>query len=100
MAKAEYKIPFDDNGNMLTYDRRYQIEWRDNCQFEDTLTYKCYGRGRSSAVFVFTKSDGKTVSMFMTDIDDIIPKMVNGVLSGTFTYTKRGTNYGIKLVAN
>jgi len=44
MAK-EYKIPFDKDGNQLSYEG-YRAEFADNFEFEDTLVFTGeYGRG-------------------------------------------------------
>lgn len=105
MKKGNYQIPFDPDGNQLHYPEgryiagRYQEpEWRDNATVSDTLTYKNYCRGRSAAYFQFTRQDGTTATMFLTDMEAAIPHMVRGVITGQFTFTKRGANYGIQLV--
>ncbi len=101
MVKKDYKIPFDDKGNQLHYEwYSYQNgEWRDNEEFNDTLVYKGYARGRSAAYFLFHRASTQTeVVVFMTDFEKMIPLLTYGFLSGTFTYTKRGQNYGVKLV--
>lgn len=99
MAK-EYQVPFDKNGEMLSYPENWMVgEWKDNYIFSDTLEYDTYSRGRSSALICFkSQSNGKSYSMFMTDFDDVAKLMVNGVLKGTFTFQKRGQNYGIRMV--
>lgn len=105
MAK-DYKIPFDIDGNQQHYpENRYRdgkiIEpnFRDNEEFKDTLIYDGYSRGRSAAYFNFErKSTGTNVTVFLTDFEDMIPVMINGEITGRFTYTKRGQNYGVKLV--
>ena len=114
-------VPFDKNGDQKTYgdygdpyseptaeeqkgiDRGWGIveRWVPNTVFADTLQYVTYHRGRSSAMFEFKRaSNRKSVYMFMTDIDDIVPKMVSGTLSGVFTFSKRGANYGVKMVTD
>jgi hypothetical protein len=105
---GDYQIPFDRDGNQQHYPvswytgeypnnrRTVGPEWRDNEPFNDTLTYAGYGRGRSAAYFVFTRSDGKEVTMFMKDFDALIRQMVNGKVSGRFVFIKRGQNYGVK----
>ncbi|WP_156545807.1 hypothetical protein [Cupriavidus sp. D384] len=44
--------------------------------------------------FTFARSDGKTVNVFLTDMDKWIPKLADGKISGKFTFVKRGQNYG------
>jgi hypothetical protein len=69
-----------------------------NHQFTDTLKYKHYSRGRSAAYFIFERTDGRTVSVFLTDFESIIRKMSNGQITDTFTFCKRGSNFGCKLI--
>lgn len=69
-----------------------------NHVFSDTLEYVTYEKGRSAINFIFSRADGRKVSMFSTDFDVAIKKMVNGKLTGNFTFCKRGANYGCKLV--
>lgn len=108
MAKGAYQIPFDKDGNQQGYPEcwyegeypnytRVEPEWRDNVPFDDTLTYRGYGRGRSSATLHFKRSDGTEVQFFMTDFDDIARRMVRGKLKGRFQFVKRGQNYGCTL---
>lgn len=98
MAKGNYEIPFDEAGNQLDYPAYRTVHWQANHSFEDTLTYQHYGRGRSAVTFVFTRADGRKVTMFVSDLDDIVRHMVNGKITGQFTFIKRGQNYGCQLV--
>lgn len=102
MEKSQYQIPFDKNGNQLEYYNLYNNSFptlQDNYEFNDTLLYQTYGRGRSSITFVFKRqSTGKNVSMFVSDLHNAIPYLRNGCLSGKFTFVKKGRNYGCKLV--
>lgn len=59
-----------------------------------TLAYAGFARGRSAAYFVFRTQEGHGVTVFLKDFEAMIPHMVNGVVAGTFTYVKRGQNYG------
>lgn len=97
MSKSSYQIPFNSKGDQLDYGF-HACEWRDNEPFEDTLTYQCYSRGRSSAVLKFERSDGTSVSFFMSTFDDLVPHMVNGKVEGRFEFVKKGQNYGCKLL--
>lgn len=100
MSKSNYQIPFDKHGNQMDYEGwRDEFEMRDNFQFSDELVFEKYGRGRSSVTFTMRrKSNGKTVSFFVSDFTDIVPKMVSGRIAGEFTFVKKGQNYGCKLV--
>ena len=96
-----YSYGFNE-GDQLTYYDAWDknVELRPNEVFADTLEYVTYHRGRSSALFEFKRLSTRTnVFMFMTDIDDIIPLMVGGKLGGTFTFCKRGKNYGVKMLS-
>ena len=78
---------------------RYKLHWKDNYEFEDTLKYSGYSRGNSSCTVQFKSvNDGKEYTMFMVELNDCIDKLVDGKLTGKFTFCKRGQNYGIKLL--
>ncbi len=100
---GNYQIPFDEEGNQLDYHDR--SGWKpstliDNFEFEDTLSLSQYGRGRSSVTFEMQRTSGKTVSVFVSDFFDmaIDEHFAAGQISGRFTFTKRGQNYGCKLL--
>jgi len=100
--KGDYPIPFDKHGNQLDYHepKGWQPSiLKDNFTFDDTLTLDKYGRGRSSVTFTMRRRCGKTVSVFVSDFFDMAahPKFAAGKISGTFTFTKRGQNYGCKM---
>lgn len=104
MVKSTYKIPFDSNGNQLDYayaafpHGNQYVSMVDNFEFTDTLTFVGYGRGRSSVTFDFSRSDGTHVSVFVSSFSQMIPRMVHGTITGTFTFVKKGSNYGCTLV--
>lgn len=124
MRKGDYQIPFDKNGNQQDYPASWYVEtgdaqvyvhrdgsegkapkyrqegpeWKDNFEFEDTLTLVAYGRGRSSVNFTLQRTDGTTVSMFVSDFYDAAFKMREGKIAGRFTFTKKGQNYGCRLL--
>ena len=82
----------------------------ENYEFKETFRYLTYSRVNSSCKLVLAKSSeynhnilekeffGTRYEVFMTDVESIINKMHLGEISGTFTFVKRGQNYGIKLV--
>lgn len=109
MAKnGDYEIPFDRKGNQQHYpEPDYSMSngykcvdpvWKQNHEFSDILTYQEYRRGRSAAYFVFKTSDGKERTVFLKEFEQMLPHMVRGSITGTFTYIKRGMNYGTRLV--
>lgn len=95
---GSYQIPFDAAGNQLDYPGWSKNVWKDNFEFEDFLTYKSYGRGRSSITFTMERANGGMVSVFVSDFDDMLPYMTFGKLHGRFTFVKKGQNYGCKLL--
>ena len=101
MRKQQYQIPFDDSG-MQQYPAHYVdgFRWEDNREFEETLTLTGYSRGRSAAGFEFRDSQGKCYYMFLTDMVELVTGNVldHGKITGTWTFCKRGANYGVRLV--
>ena len=70
-----------------------------NFEFTDTLKFQRYGRRRSSVNFTFVRqSNNKTVSFFVSDFCDALSKINCGEITGVFTFTKKGMNYGCKLI--
>jgi hypothetical protein len=76
------------------------FDWEENKVFNDTLTYIDYGRGRSSVTFYFKGIDDAQYPMFLTDMSSLLlnKDIIDGKVTGTWTFVKRGKNYGIKLV--
>ena len=121
--KKELFIPFDRNGNLLDYsywglnaeeekvckeNGKVEHFWGDgtisevfvpNFEFEDTLIFKHFSRGRSSVKAHFeSQFTGTKYEMFICDLEDVIKaNYFVTKLSGRFTFVKRGQNYGIKL---
>lgn len=76
------------------------VEWVENREFNDTLTYLGFSRGRSSATFLFEGSNEEKYTMFMKDMDTLLksPKnIIDMQVSAVWTYQKRGQNFGIRL---
>lgn len=99
MAKS-YEIPFDKKGNQMSYDDWGFDHWKPNFEFTDTLTLQTYERGRSSVTFTLARTDGTTVSMFVSDFIEVAKKMRDGKITGTFSFAKKGTNYGCYMVSH
>ena len=103
MRKAiSYKVPFTSSGDLINYPEHYfatDITWINNLVFADELTIRDYSRGRSAANFTLVNSEGQSFTMFLTDFIDVIKRctITNGRFSGTFTFVKRGQNYGVRL---
>jgi hypothetical protein len=76
-----------------------EVVWKPNYEFEDKLHYLRYSRGRSSAKIHFkSEITDKEYEMFLTDFDDLMNNkgFDKNTVDGTFTFCKRGSNYGIK----
>ena len=95
---TDYKIPFDKKGNQLSYEAWDTHIMEENYIFDDTLEFVSYGRGRSSVTFEWIRTNGTTVSMFVSDMSDAVQYSVRGKLKGRFTFVKNGQNYGCKLM--
>ena len=113
MSKRKYQIPFDPKtGDQQHYPEpvfehppagevraiRLDPVWRDNEVFADTLTFDGFARGRSAAYGLFRRADGTGCTVFLADLEAIVPHLAGGKISGQFTFCKRGMNYGTKLV--
>ena len=86
-----------------SYDSRRQPSTIKNFIFKDTLKFKGFERGRSSAVGIFTNEDGTlSSSMFLSNLSDVI--LLGGCdltnLSGYFCMCKKGANYGLKYLGD
>ena len=101
MSNWKLLVGEDDNicwwAGMQRYMDKYNLRWIDNYEFEDTLKYSGYSRGNSSCTVQFKSiNDNKEYTMFMKELDDCIDKLIEGKLTGKFTFCKCGQNYGIK----
>jgi hypothetical protein len=98
--KTDYKIPFEQTtGDMLGYLMYLDTEWRDNYEFEAHLKVVGWGRGRSSITFTLVDTNGVKYSTFASTFYEMIPHMSCGEIRGTFTFCKKGQNYGLKLIS-
>jgi len=105
--KGNYQIPFSQtmrNGvlsgpyHLDSYPERHSV-WKDNYEFKATLVLTGYSRGRSAARMCLLDQDtGSEYEMFLTDFCDILEDIVHGAITGTWTFCKRGMNYGIRMV--
>lgn len=122
--KKELLVPFNRFGNMLGYSYyilsadnekicketgKFEIFNRDgilaevfvpNFEFEDTLIFTGFSRGRSSVKAHFeSQLTGKKYEMFISDLEDAIKaNCFIAKLTGRFTFVKKGQNYGIMLL--
>ena len=68
---------------------------------ERQMRYVGYGRGRSSATFIWKDEYDKTYPMFMSEMDRLIETITitKGYIGfHTWTIVKRGANYSLSLV--
>jgi hypothetical protein len=106
MAKGNYEIPFDKKGNQLHYIDMWEVRHNGasmypNFEFDDTLEFIGFQRGRSAAYATFKRSTiGTEVTMFLRDLEDAMPFMAAGAIRGRFTFCKRGMNYGCKRIGD
>lgn len=100
MAKKVIQVPFDTNGNQMHHSSDFGTfkEYRDNYEFFGTLTFSHFMRGRSAAYAVFFGSSGKKYTMFLNELEEVVPELHEGCLTGTFTFVKHGQNFGVKLI--
>lgn len=108
MAKKEIEYFFNPEGELMSY-----VGYRGilgppltakEAAFTGELAYLTYERGRSSALLIFRDNvfigvagaspRPRRFPFFMSDADKIIPRLVQGKITGTFVPHKRGTNYG------
>lgn len=105
MKKQTWKMHFKQ-GVPCTWDGESYDEERGNYVFEADLYIAGYSRGCSSAVMLLVKYEDKDkdyyscthYQVFMSDIEDIVKEMVKGRIKGSFTWVKKGANYGLQLV--
>lgn len=92
--------PVDAKGNMLEYVGYGSQAVAENIikEFEETMTFQHYTKGRSSLRFILKDSKGREWSMMAQCIDYFVNYSVNGVLSGKWVMCKRGQNYGLLIV--
>ena len=93
-------IPFGPDGNHMDSRFGAKATWVPNFEFEAIMTFQYVTRGRSSVQFVFLDAEGKRYYMFAKDMSNLIlaTTLVNGVVSGRWTFCKRGSNYGVQFV--
>lgn len=86
-------------GTLMGYAEEWQdIEWRENFTFCEALVFDHFERGRSAAHAIFKDRDGRKYQMFLTDLENALKGLAvfRGKIEGvTWTFTKRGRNYGI-----
>lgn len=95
------RVPFNIKGDLLGYPhgRWDEIHWRENYEFNDTLSFVGFERGRSAAHAIFEDSDGHFMQMFLTNLEDLILAGKKPTKTkGWWTFVKKGRNFGVKMV--
>lgn len=103
---AKYQIPFDEKGNQLSYPDHWmngyqnkEVIFKDNFEFEDSIVFVEFQRGRSSTIAKFHRLSTNTyITAFVSDMKDLIINMRYGQINGKFTFVKKGQNYGFKII--
>lgn len=106
MGKQNWKMHFYKGKPCIWEHDKYDEE-RENYIFEVDLYIGGYMRGCSSAVMLLVPYKDRNkdylslttkYQVFMSDIEDIIKEMIKGRIKASFTWVKKGSNYGLKLV--
>ncbi len=115
MAKKKtYQIPFDDEGNLMSYPSRTYVldratntrqsvgpNLRDNYEFEATLTYAGFDNGiRSAHRVIWRDEEGHTYPMFISRLGEALEThgMDGNTMTGRWTFMKQGQNFSIRAV--
>lgn len=97
------ELPFDKQGNMLHYPMIYALgEYRPNEEFHADFLIDTYERGQSAARIIL--EDCATQARYPMFLSDFVAmtqmnRIKYGEVSGVWIGTKKGMNYGIKMVA-
>ena len=101
----KYQIPFDPDGNQLHYPTSWNgtPTWKNNYSFNDSLKIERMTSGYSAKYYkAISTTTGKRFTIFVRDLIDIIEhaEIKDGVMTGTWTFVKRGQNYGVAILEN
>ena len=99
--KIDIQVPFCHYGQMHWPDKGVTgLNWKPNFEFSDVLTITGFHHGRSATGFDLVGTNGTRYNMFARDAEDTLRLSVidRGTVGGTWTFVKRGMNYGVKLV--
>ena len=98
-------VPMTSYGDLLSYPESWSEGktwmWQPNKVFTCRMKIVSMGRGRSAAYFTLQDDNNIRFPMFMTDIMDLIANysIDKGYVTATWTFCKRGQNYGLCLAA-
>ena len=72
---------------------------KENIEFTETLTFNGFERGRSSVKAIFIDTNKNKIEMFLTECERLMFMLGDlRVITGTWTFIKRGMNIGVVLV--
>jgi hypothetical protein len=101
-------VPLDKKtGSLLDYtytdegEETENVTWCENFEFAATLKYTSYSRGRSAAHLLWQDESGRGFNMFLSEFNSLMKRqkdIVDGCVTGRWTFVKRGKNYSIRLV--
>lgn len=122
-AKSQWTVAFDPRtGNHLSWDPGHVVEWHEDgtrstedtlqliptYEFNASLTFLRFERGRSSVTAIFKESRGsrrlvnergpifdREWSMFLAEFEKLVPYIKEGVVEGRWGFVKNGSNTGI-----
>lgn len=99
---GDYSIPFANGCQVhYAYNGEAGIRWLPNFEFKATLVLDNMHRGRSAAYFTFRDEEtNKSVVVFMKDFMEMFQHSCHGKVKGTFTFIKRGQNYGCRRIGD
>ena len=90
-------IPLDVKGKLVP-DAKIEtpgIHWMFSPRFSGEVTFVDVNIDGAK----FTNAEGVTVLMTLEELSQAVPRMVNGVLSGTFAYVRVGAGFGIEFAS-
>jgi len=102
MPQWNRKVPFDSKGNLLHYPEVWggdqAIVWKEVFEFEDTLQFMEFRRGRSAAYALLRGTDDVEYPMALADFETVIPHLQMGMLTCKWTFRKFGGNFFVRPV--
>ena len=87
------RVPFDQHGNLLTCGHD-SADWRPMHTFTAVLTFQRF-RFRWA---LFVDEHRHKYPMSMQDFERIVPALMDGWVSGEWTFKKRGVNFFVVAV--
>lgn len=77
----------------------YYEVWKPNEEIEMTLRYKSHDVKNNSVTLYWENENGNMFPMFFSDFIKLLEEdKLRAEIHGIFTYVKRGSRYGIKLI--